>query len=123
MALNAAQPGFATTVAALRLRSWKLGAGQPMEVIDQFSDADFTHIVDDRADVHVSSRDGRFYLGYFPNGRPGGADEDWVTGEGWVITVTGTAGVLGYRMAFGTDTPAEIVAAVVARILATSQPL
>ncbi|MEU0305312.1 DUF317 domain-containing protein [Streptomyces cyaneofuscatus] len=123
MALNAAQPGFATTVAALRLRSWKLGAGQPMEVIDQFSDADFTHIVDDRADVHVSSRDGRFYLGYFPNGRPSGADEGWVTGEGWVIAVTGTAGVPGYRMAFGTDTPAEIVAAVVARILATSQPL
>ncbi|CCK32088.1 hypothetical protein BN159_7709 [Streptomyces davaonensis JCM 4913] len=82
MALDAAQPGFATTVAALRLRSWKLGAGQAMDVIDQFSQADFTHIVDDRADVHISSRDGRFYLGYFPNGRPGGADEDWVTGEG-----------------------------------------
>ncbi|MGW7097746.1 DUF317 domain-containing protein [Streptomyces sp. NPDC054874] len=123
MALNAAQPGFATTVAALRLRSWKLGAGQPMDVIDQFTDADFTHIVDDRADVHVSSRDGRFYLGYFPNGRPGGADEDWVTGEGWVIAVTGTADVPGYRMAFATDTPAEIVAAVVARILVISRPL
>ena len=123
MALNAAQPGFTTTVAALRLRSWKLGAGQPMEVIDQSTDADFTHIVDDRADVHVSSRDGRFYLGYFPDGRPGGADEDWVTGEGWVIAITGTADVPGYRMAFGTDTPAEIVAAGVARILATSRPL
>ena len=94
-----------------------------MEVIDQFSEADFTHIVDDRADVHVSSRDGRFYLGYFPNGRPGGTDEDWVTGEGWVIFVTGTAKVPGYRMAFGTDTPAEIVAGVVARILSTSRPL
>ncbi|MFD4178871.1 DUF317 domain-containing protein [Streptomyces anulatus] len=123
MALHAAQPGFATTVAALRLRSWKLGAGQPMDVIDQFTDADFTHIVDDRADVHVSSRDGRLYLGYFPNGRPGGADEDWVTGEGWVIAVTGTADVPGYRMAFGTATPAEIIAAVVAQILATSGPL
>ncbi|MEU0097244.1 DUF317 domain-containing protein [Streptomyces sp. NPDC006267] len=121
--MSATQPGFATTVAALRLRSWKLGAGQPMEVIDQFTDADFTHIVDDRADVHVSSRDGRFYLGYFPDGRPGGADEDWVTGEGWVIAVTGTADVPGYRMAFGTDTPAEIVAAIVARIMATSRPL
>ncbi|WP_329539234.1 DUF317 domain-containing protein [Streptomyces sp. NBC_01358] len=123
MALNAAQPGFATTVAALRLRFWRLSAGQPMEVIDQFTDADFTHIVDDRADVHVSSRDGRFYLGYFPDGRPGGADEDWVTGAGWVIAVTGTADVPGYRMAFGTDTPAEIVAAVVARIMATTRPL
>ncbi|MEU9068957.1 DUF317 domain-containing protein [Streptomyces sp. NPDC048306] len=123
MALDAAQPGFATTVAALRLRSWKLGAGQPMEVIDQFSDADFTHIVDDRADVHVSSRDGRFYLGYFPTGRPGGPDEDWVTGEGWVIAVTGTAQVPGYRIAFGTDTPAEIVAGVVASILSTSCPV
>ncbi|MFL0025969.1 DUF317 domain-containing protein [Streptomyces sp. NBUL23] len=123
MALNAAQPGFATTVAALRPRSWKLGVGQPMDVIEQFTDADFTHIVDDRADVHVSSRDGCFCLGFFPNGRPGGADEDWGTGEGWVIAVTGTAGVPGYRMAFGTDTPAEIVAAVVARILATSRPL
>lgn len=116
MALDATQPGFATPVAALRLRSWKLGVGQVTE-------ADFTHIVDDRADVHVSSRDGRFYLGYFPNGRPGGADEDWVTGEGWVIAVTGTANVSGYRMSFGTETPAEIIAAVVAQILATSRPL
>ncbi|MCZ1006810.1 DUF317 domain-containing protein [Streptomyces lydicus] len=123
MALDTARPGFATTVGALRLRSWKLGAGQPMEVIDQFTAADFTHIVDDRADVHVSSRDGRFYLGYFPNGRPGGADEDWVTGEGWVIAVTGTAKVPGYRMSFGTETPAEIIAGVVADVLATSQPL
>ncbi|MFJ9151788.1 DUF317 domain-containing protein [Streptomyces sp. NPDC102270] len=117
MALDAAHSGFATTIAALRIRSWKLGAGQPMEVIDQFSEPDFTHIVDDRGDVHVSSRDGRFYLGYFPNGRPGGADEDWV------IAVTGTANVPGYRMAFGTDTPAEIVAGVVSRILSTSRPL
>ncbi|MEU8787581.1 DUF317 domain-containing protein [Streptomyces sp. NPDC048637] len=123
MALNTAQPGFATRVEDLRLRSWKLGAGQPMEVIDQFPGADFTLIVDDRADVHVSSRDGRFYLGYFPNGRPGGADEDWVTGEGWVIAVTGTAKVPGYRMSFGTETPSEIIAGVVARILATSQLL
>ncbi|MEJ8652701.1 DUF317 domain-containing protein [Streptomyces sp. MS1.AVA.3] len=123
MALDTAQPGFATAVETLRLRSWKLGAGQPMEVIDQFTGSDFTHIVDDRADVHISSRDGRFYLGYFPNGRPGGADEDWVTGEGWVIAVTGTAHVPGYRMSFGTDTPAEIIAGVVADVLATSQPL
>ncbi|MGZ2362052.1 DUF317 domain-containing protein [Streptomyces sp. 372A] len=122
MALNAAQTGFATTVAALRLRSWKLGAGQPMEVLGQLKDADFTHVVDDRADVHVSSRDGRFYLGYFPNGRPGGADKDWVSGEGWVIAITGTANVPGYRMAFGTDTPAEIVAAAVAGIMATTRP-
>ncbi|MFE7889249.1 DUF317 domain-containing protein [Streptomyces sp. NPDC057412] len=123
MALDEAQPGFATTVAALRLRSWKLGVGQPMVVIDQFSQADFTHIVDDRADVHISSRDGRFYLGYFPNGRLGGAEEDWVTGEGWVIAVTGTANVPGYRIAFSTKTPAEIVADAVARILSTSRPL
>lgn len=123
MALDASRPGFATTVAALRLRSWKLGAGQAMDVIDQFSQTDFTHIVDDRADVHISSRDGRFYLGYFPNGRPGGADGDWVTGEGWVIAVTGTANVPGYRIAFSTDTPAEIVADAAARILSTSRPL
>lgn len=123
MALDAAQPGFATTVAALRLRSWKLGVGQAMDVIDHLSDADFTHIVDDRADVHVSSCDGRSYLGHFPTGRPGGQDEDWVTGEGWVIAVTGTAKVPGYRIAFGTNTPAEIVAGVVASILSTSRPV
>lgn len=46
-----------------------------------------------------------------------------MTGEGWVIAVTGTANVPGYRMSFGTETPAEIIAAVVAQILATSQPL
>jgi hypothetical protein len=94
-----------------------------MQVIDHFTEADFTHIVDDRADVHIGSRDGRFYLGYFPNGRPGGTDEEWVTGEGWVIAVTGTANVPGYRMTFGAETPAEIVAAVVAQILASSRPL
>jgi hypothetical protein len=121
--LDATQPGFSTPVAALRLHSWKLGAGRPMQVIDQFTEADFTHIVDDRADVHIGSRDGRFYLGYFPNGRPGSTDEEWVTDEGWVIAVTGTANVPGYRMSFGTKTPAEIVAAAMAQILATSQPL
>ncbi|MDL2075784.1 DUF317 domain-containing protein [Streptomyces sp. GXMU-J15] len=121
--MDASQPGFATTIENLRLRSWKLGAGQAMDVIGQFPQADFTHIVDDRADVHVSSRDGRFYLGYFPNGRPGGPDEDWVTGEGWVIAVTGTEKVPGYRIAFSTETPAMIVADAVARILASSRPL
>ncbi|MFJ9085824.1 DUF317 domain-containing protein [Streptomyces sp. NPDC102384] len=123
VALDTARPGFATTVEALRLHSWKLGAGQAMEVINQFSEVDFTHIVDDRADVHISSRDGRFYLGYFQNGRPGGDDEDWVTGEGWVIAVTGTANIPGYRIAFGTETPAEIVGGVVSRILSTSCPV
>lgn len=123
MAFDVAQPGSTTRVEALRLHSWKLGVGQPMQVIDQFMEADFTHIVDDRADVHISSRDGRFYLGYFPNGRPGGTDEEWVTDEGWVIAVTGTANVPGYRMSFGTGTPAEIVAAAVAQILASSRPL
>lgn len=123
MAFDVTQPGFTTRVEALRLHSWKLGVGQPMQVIDQFTEGDFTHIVDDRADVHISSRDGRFYLGYFPNGRSGGVDEGWVTSEGWVIAVTGTANVPGYRMSFGTGTPAEIVAAAVAQILATSQPL
>ncbi|MEU6349204.1 DUF317 domain-containing protein [Streptomyces sp. NPDC047072] len=122
MSLDADQPGFSTTVAALRLHSWKLGAGQPMQVIDQFTEADFTHIVDDRADVHIGSRDGRFYLGYFPNGRPGGPDDDRATDRGWVIAVTGTANVPGYRMSFGTETPAEIIAAVVAQILAASRP-
>ncbi|WUA87560.1 DUF317 domain-containing protein [Streptomyces pseudovenezuelae] len=123
MALEAAQPGFSTTVGALRLRSWKLGAGQPTQVIDQFTWADFTHTVDDRADAHIGLRDGRFYLGYFLNGRPGGVDENWATGEGWAIAVTGTANVPGYRMSFATETPAEIISAVVAQVLATSRPL
>ncbi|WP_411150623.1 DUF317 domain-containing protein [Streptomyces sp. A30] len=115
--VEVAQPGFATTVEALRLSSWKLGPGQPTQVIDQFTDADFKLVVDDRADVHVNSKDGRFYLGWFPMGRPG------TDGEGWVIAVTGTAKVRGYRMSFDTETPAAIVAAAVAQVLATSQPL
>lgn len=55
-----------------------------MRVQDQFAHAEFTHVVDDRAGVHITSRDGRFHLGWFPNGRPGGADEDWVEDEGWM---------------------------------------
>ncbi|MGW4197049.1 DUF317 domain-containing protein [Streptomyces sp. NPDC005004] len=107
-------PGFSTTIEALRLRKWQLGPGQPTLVTDLFSAEDFHLIVDDRADVHVSSKDGRFYLRWFPNGRPG------PDGEGWIIAVTGTASVPGYRMVFDTETPADIVAAAVARALGTS---
>ncbi|MFD3415011.1 DUF317 domain-containing protein [Streptomyces cyaneofuscatus] len=97
---------------ALRLRAWQLGPGQPTLVTDQFSADDFHLIVDDRADVHVSSKDGRFYLGWFPNGRPG------TNSEGWTIAVTGTTEeVPGYRMSFDTETPADIVAAAVSRVL------
>ena len=113
--VEVAQPGFSTTVEALRLRSWKLGPGQPTLVTDQFTDAGFKLVVDDRAYVHVTSKDGRFYLGWFLTGRPG------TDGEGWVIAVTGTAKDPGYRMSFDTGAPADIVAAAVARVLATSQ--
>ncbi|MBK3634841.1 DUF317 domain-containing protein [Streptomyces sp. NPDC056039] len=107
--------GFATTVEALRLREWQLGPGQPTLVMDQFSAEDFHLIVDDRADVHVSSKDGRFYLGWFPLGRPG------TDGEGWKIAVSGTAKVPGYHLSFDIETPADIVAAAVARVLETSR--
>lgn len=110
-------PGFSTTVEALRLREWLLGPGQATLVMDQFSADDFHLVVDDRADVHVSSKDGRFYLGWFPLGRPG------TDGEGWKIAVTGTAKVRGYQMSFDTETPADVVAAAVTRVLETSQQL
>ncbi len=61
-------PGFSTTVEALRLREWLLGPAQATLVMDQFSADDFHLVVDDRADVHVNSKDGRFYLGWFPLG-------------------------------------------------------
>ena len=108
-------PGFSTTVEALRLREWRLGPGQPTLVMDQFSADDFHLVVDDSADVHVNSKDGFFYLGWFPSGRPG------TEGEGWKIAVTGTAEVRGYQMSFDTETPADIVAAAVARVLETSR--
>ncbi|MEV7205298.1 MULTISPECIES: DUF317 domain-containing protein [unclassified Streptomyces] len=117
MTVAPAGPGFSTTVEALRLREWQLGPGQPTLVMDQFSAEDFHLIVDDRADVHVSSKDGRFYLGWFPHGRPG------TDGEGWKIAVTGTAQVCGYHLSFDTETPADIVAATVARVLQTSRRL
>ncbi|MGW5868313.1 DUF317 domain-containing protein [Streptomyces sp. NPDC055239] len=115
MAVAPAAHGFSTTIDALRLREWQLGAGQPALVTDLFSADDFHLIVDDRADVHVSSKDGRFYLGWFPNGRPG------TDGEGWTVAVTGTAKVPGYRLSFDTETPADVVAAAVARVLETSR--
>lgn len=86
-------------------------------VIDQFTDEDFKLVVDDRADMHINSRDGRFYLGWFPTGRPG------TEADGWVIAVTGTAAIPGYRVTFDTETPAQVVAAVVAEVIATSAPL
>ncbi len=117
MTVDVTRPGFSTTAAALRLRSWQLGPGQSALVTDQFSAEDFNLIVDDRTDVHISSKDGRFYLGWFPLGRPG------TDGEGWKLAVTGTAKVPGYHVSFDTETPAEIVAATVARVLRTSRPL
>ncbi|MFE6977029.1 DUF317 domain-containing protein [Streptomyces sp. NPDC057682] len=110
-------PGFSTTSEALRLREWQLGSGQPTLVLDQFSAEDFHLVVDDRADVHVSSKDGRFYLGWFPLGRPG------TDGEGWKIAVTGTAETPGFHVSFDTQTPADVVAAVVARVLESSNRL
>ncbi|TWV58545.1 DUF317 domain-containing protein [Streptomyces misionensis] len=117
MTVAPAGPGFSATVEALRPREWQLGPGRPTVVMDQFSAEDFHLIVDDRADVHVSSKDGRFYLGWFPLGRPG------TDGEGWKIAVTGTAQVRGYHLSFDTETPAEIVAAAVKRVLETSRRL
>ncbi|MFE9308145.1 DUF317 domain-containing protein [Streptomyces sp. NPDC006706] len=115
MIVAPASPGFSTTVEALRLHEWQLGPGRPTLVMDQFSADDFNVVVDDRADVHVNSKDGRFYLGWFPLGRPG------TDGEGWKIAVTGTAKVRGYQVSFDTETPAEIVAATVARVLETAR--
>ncbi|MFJ3039645.1 DUF317 domain-containing protein [Streptomyces tendae] len=117
MTAASSSPGFSTTVEALRLREWLLGPGQATLVMDQFSADDFRLVVDDGADVHVNSKDGRFYLGWFPFGRPG------TDGEGWKIAVAGTAKVRGYQMTFDTETPADIVAAAVARVLETSPPV
>lgn len=113
MTVARVSPGFSTTVPALKVREWRLGPGRPALVMDQFSADDFNLVVDDRADVHVNSKDGRFYLGWFPNGRPG------TNGEGWKIAVTGTAAVPGYSISFDAQTPTDIVAAAVARVLLT----
>ncbi|WP_405734997.1 DUF317 domain-containing protein [Streptomyces sp. NBC_01537] len=116
MTVDVTTAGFSTTVETLRLRTWQVGPGQPTLVTDQFSAEEFNLIVDDRADVHISSKDGRFYLGWFPLGRPG------TDGEGWKLAVTGTAKVPGYQVSFDIETPADIVATTVARVLATSRP-
>lgn len=50
--------------------AWQLGPGQPTLVMDQFSAEDFHMVVDDRADVHVNSKDGRFYPGCWPISSP-----------------------------------------------------
>ncbi|MCZ0997608.1 DUF317 domain-containing protein [Streptomyces mirabilis] len=113
MTLAPVSPGFSTSVEALRLREWPLGPGEPTLVMDQFTAEDFHLVVDDRADVHVNSADGRFYLGWFPHGRPG------TDGEGWKIAVTGTAKTRGYSISFDVETPSVVVAAVVARVLET----
>ncbi|MEV0476924.1 DUF317 domain-containing protein [Streptomyces prunicolor] len=115
MTMAPVSPGFSTTVEALRRREWQLGPGEPTLVMDQFTAEDFHLVVDDRGDVHVSSKDGRFYLGWFPLGRPG------TDGEGWKVAVTGTAKVRGYQLSFDVETPADIVAAAVARVLETSR--
>lgn len=109
------RPGFTTTIEALCLRTWLLGRGHAPQVVDQFTAEDFQLVVDDHADVHIASRDGRFYLGWFPEGRPGDPD------VAWTIAVSGTATVPGYRANFSIETPAAIVAATVGTVLATAQ--
>ncbi|MFF0429449.1 DUF317 domain-containing protein [Streptomyces sp. NPDC004520] len=87
-----------------------------MDVIELFTDSEFKAVLDDRADVHIKSRDGRLYLGWFPDGRPG------TDGEGWKLAVTGTADAPGYCVAFHKETPAAVVVAAVGRVPATSVP-
>ncbi|MEU2868676.1 DUF317 domain-containing protein [Streptomyces olivoreticuli] len=116
MTVDISTPGFRTTIEALRLREWQLGPGQAANVLDQFPSSDYKYVVDDKAHVHISSMDGRLYLGYFPEGRPG-ADR-----EGWAVAVSGTAHVPGWKATFEPDTPAELVAAFVAAVLSTSRP-
>ncbi|GAA1159740.1 DUF317 domain-containing protein [Streptomyces hebeiensis] len=105
---------FSTTIEALRLRGWQLGPGQPTLDTDQFSAEDFDLIVDDRADVDVSSMVGRFYLGWSPLDCPGSDD------EGRENAVASTAEVGGYYLFFDTETSADIVAVAVARVLETA---
>ena len=110
-------PGFSTTVEALLPREWQLGPGPPPRVMDQFSAEDFHLIVGDPADGHRSTKDRRGYLAWFPRGRPPPHR------EGWKIAVTGTAKVRGYQVSFDIETPADIVAAAVARVLESSRRL
>lgn len=114
--LELRSPGFRTTAEELRLHDWLLGPGQPSDVIDTFpaANGDFKFVVDDRADTHIASADGRFYLGWFPSGRPGAER------EGWVLAVTGTARTPGYKITFCPETPARLVAATVSEVLATA---
>lgn len=109
-------PGFSTTAKDLKACDWQLGPGQPTLVMDQFSAEDFHMVVDDHADVHINSKDGRLYLGWSPLSRPG------TDGEGWKIAVTGTATVPGYSISFDTETPADIVAAAVTCVLEATRP-
>ncbi len=111
MTVEVAPHGSTTTTGISRTRSWPLGRGEPTHVTDLFSTRHFHMIVDDRRDVHISSEDGRLYVGYYPHGRYGAHN------EGWKIVVTGTAHVQGYTITFGIATPATIVAAAVASVL------
>ncbi|CAM5325004.1 DUF317 domain-containing protein [Streptomyces abikoensis] len=116
MTIETTTPGFRTTLAALRLREWQIGLGQATRVLNQFDADEYHFVVDDRADVRVSSKDGRLYLGYFPEGRPG------TDSEGWKIAITGTAEVPGWAASFEPDTPADLIAAFVAAVISTSRP-
>ena len=116
MTVEVSSAGFRTTTKRLRLHNWLLGPGQATDVIDTFpaANGDFHFVVDDRADTHIASADGRFYLGHFPQGRPGAER------EGWVLAVTGTARTPGYKIVFEPDTPARLVAQTVSAVLATA---
>ncbi|MER5758911.1 DUF317 domain-containing protein [Streptomyces sp. NPDC002082] len=116
MTVEVGRHGFSTSIEALRIRTWMLGRGQPSQVIDQFTAEDFHFVVDDRADMHIASKDGRLYLGWFPEGRPGRLD------EGWRLAVTGTATLPGYSIGFDVETPAHVIASAVATVISTSGP-
>ncbi|GHC57594.1 DUF317 domain-containing protein [Streptomyces cinnamoneus] len=105
-------PGFATTIEVLRLREWLIGAGRPALVLDQFKADGFKFVVDSDSNVHIQSHDGRFYCGWYPQSLRGKEK------AGWRRYVTGTAQEPGWDATFHADTPAEVVAVVVAELIA-----
>lgn len=93
---------------------WIRGAGTPYPVFDLLVADGWTLVLDDLADMHCASPDGRAYVGYLAESpRPR-------LGDVWHLSVEGADGLPGWEQTFQRDVPSEIIAGLVHTLLTTA---
>ncbi|GAA4947650.1 hypothetical protein GCM10023205_04510 [Yinghuangia aomiensis] len=107
-------PASSAPAAPVATDRWIRGAGTPYPVFDLLVVDGWTLVLDDLADMHCASPDGRVYVGYLaasPRPRPG---------DVWHVSVEAADGLPGWEQTFHRDVPAEVIAGLVHALLTTA---